>query len=118
MFPFSTGEVSSKGSKSWTLTPDTHTHTTRTHTRARACALVLLFHTVIVKHLLFYPCPLLVAVQVLDLCWNPSPESMAFAFVVESGSVAIVELQGRNMERIATARRIGANTSETPCYFH
>ena len=39
---------------------------------------------------------------------------MAFAFVVESGSVAVVELQGNRMERIATARRIGANTSETP----
>ena len=52
--------------------------------------------------------------QVVDLCWNPSPDSMAFAFVVESGSVAVVELQGNRMERIATARRIGANTSETP----
>ena len=51
--------------------------------------------------------------QVVDLCWNPSPDSMAFAFVVESGSVAVVELQGNRMERIATARRIGANTSET-----
>ena len=43
---------------------------------------------------------------------------MAFAFVVESGSVAVVELQGSQMERIATARRIDANASETPCQFH
>ena len=55
-----------------------------------------------------------VAVEIADIAWCPAVNQSCytFAMLVESGSLALMEVKGSSVERLAVAKGIGASASE------
>ena len=71
-----------------------------------------------VLYVLYVICPCFntpLAVELVDIAWCTSPNQpcYVFAMLVESGSVALMEVKGSRIERLGVAKGIGATAGGT-----